>query len=74
MKIFKWLLFDGRANTDPDRAVILEVCDSLAEARKAVADHRGPGVDFDPVIFKAEQRGSKMVNLQICPKKEQVAR
>jgi len=32
------LIMDGRARFDPDRAVVVSCCDSLAEAKKEMRD------------------------------------
>lgn len=33
-KITKWVIYDGRYHSDPDRASIAEICDSEKEAKK----------------------------------------
>jgi hypothetical protein len=34
-----YLLFDGRYHSDPDRAICLEMCESLSEARESINDY-----------------------------------
>ena len=34
----KYLIYDGRYNIDPDRAVCLEICDSRKEAEESIKD------------------------------------
>jgi hypothetical protein len=41
-----WIM-DGRARFNQDRAIVCEICDSLAEARSNVS-HYGDAVVIDP--------------------------
>lgn len=34
-----YFIYDGRFHTDPDRALVMEVCDTLEEARKNRRDY-----------------------------------
>lgn len=49
-KIF--LIMDGRANYDPDKALVMEVCKSRKEAEKHKVNY---GIDC--VVVEAEEEG-----------------
>lgn len=48
-KDIKYLIYDARYHTDPDRAVVFEVCDSLEEANNSKDDY-----GTDCVVVKEE--------------------
>jgi len=50
-----YLIYDGRYLTDPERAYVLEVCDTLKEARKSVKDYGD-----DSVIVEAELNDTEL--------------
>ncbi|WKZ19755.1 MAG: hypothetical protein QY310_04140 [Candidatus Jettenia sp. CY-1] len=57
-KEHKFLLMDGRAWFDVDKAVVFEVCDSIEEARENKKTYG------DAVVVKAEAKGDQLSNLK----------
>ena len=55
-----WLLFDGRYRTDEDRAMCLEMCDSLEEAKGNAPDYGN-----DTVIVEYDMKGDVLENPEI---------
>lgn len=54
----KFLLMDGRAWFDIDKAVVFEICDSIEEARKNKKTYD------DAVIVKAVAKDDQLSNLE----------
>lgn len=54
----KFLLMDGRAWFDIDKAVVFEICDSIEEARKNKKTYG------DAVIVKAVAKDDQLSNLE----------
>jgi DNA-directed RNA polymerase subunit E'/Rpb7 len=57
-----YLIYDGRYLADPQKAYILEVCDTLKEARKSVKDY---GDDSVIVKVQHDEVNFKFVNKKI---------
>jgi hypothetical protein len=38
-KVTKWFIYDGRYWTDPDRAIVMSVCDTKEEAEEEKYDY-----------------------------------
>ena len=55
-----WILYDGRYYSNPDRASIYEVCDSLKEARENKNDY-----GTDTVIVECDDDGENVTNSKI---------
>lgn len=56
----KYLLYDARYRTAPDRAICCEVCDDLAEART-----NAPEYGDDTVIVEAITEGNQIISEKI---------
>ena len=50
-----YLIYDGRYLVDPQKAYVIEVCDTLKEARKSVKDYGD-----DSVIVEAELNDTEL--------------
>jgi len=58
----KWLLFDGRYRTDKDRAICLEMCDTLKEAKKNAPEYGDDTVIVECDAVRNELLNSKIIN------------
>lgn len=55
-----WLIYDARYKTDEEKAICLEVCSSLGEARTSLTDY-GSGA----VLVEADVKGKTIINEKI---------
>jgi len=62
---YQYLLMDGRARVSIDSAIVLQVENTEAQARRAIQNGEQEG--FDPVIVRAEEHGSALTNLVLLP-------
>ena len=56
----KYLIYDSRYRTNPDKAICFDVCDTLKEAEKNIAEYGD-----NNVVVEYEVNGKEIINPKI---------